>query len=84
LFEDIPWSTSSVHRLTLERAQEIDLPVINVPGWYDIDDRASLKLLEQEFAGHPPKFATTSGADAPATRKFLQERRQSVLSQSVA
>ena len=84
LFEDIPWSTGSVHRLTLDRARDIDLPAVNVPGWYDIDDQASLKLLEQEFAGHSPKFASMAGADAPATRKFLRDRRQSVLSRNVA
>ena len=84
LFEDMPWSTSSVHRLTLDRAREIDLPVVNVPGWYDVDDQASLNLLEQEFSGHPPKFASIAGADALATRKFLQARRQSTLSRSVA
>ena len=38
LFADIPWSTSEVYRLTLERAREIGLPVVEVPGWYDVDD----------------------------------------------
>src|SRR5262245_29011052 len=38
LFADIPWSTPQVYRLTLERAREIELPVVNVPQWYDIDD----------------------------------------------
>ena len=27
-----------MHRLTVERAAEIGLPVVNVPGWYDVDD----------------------------------------------
>ncbi len=74
LFEDIPWSTDAVHRLTLERAREIGLPVVNVPGWYDIDDEASLKMLEQELAGIAPPFSTIAGADAPATFRFLRER----------
>ena len=42
VFEDIPWSTPDVYRLTIERAAEIGVPVVTVPGWYDIDDRADL------------------------------------------
>ncbi len=74
LFEDIPWSTSAVHRLTLERAKEISLPVANVPGWYDIDDEASLRMLEREFAGRVPEFAAMPGTPAPRTRGFLRAR----------
>ncbi len=74
LFDDIPWSTSAVHRLTVERAHEIDVPVVDVPGWYDVDDASSLATLEAEFAGRPPAFAAIAGADAPATRDFLRDR----------
>ena len=74
LFEDIPWSTSVVHRLTVERAAEIGLPVVDVAGWYDVDDAASLRLLQDELAGRRPAFATIDGAEAPATRGFLQAR----------
>ena len=73
LFEDIPWSTDAVYRLTLERAREIALPVVEVPGWYDVDDEASLRLLEEEFNGRRPEFV--AGAEAPATREFLASRR---------
>ena len=73
LFADIPWSTPDVHRLTLERAAEISLPVINVAGWYDVDDAASLGLLTNEFRGKPPAFAKLPGANAPATREFVQK-----------
>jgi len=62
LFEDIPWSTSAVYRVTIERARGIGLPV------------AVLRMLEDELAGRPPAFAVTAGADAPATRRFLRER----------
>jgi uncharacterized protein len=76
LFADIPWSTRQVHRLTLERAREIDLPVVAVPQWYDIDDEHSLRLLQAELAGERLAFAAPalSGADAPATRRFLAMR----------
>jgi rSAM/selenodomain-associated transferase 1 len=72
LYADIPWSTAQVHARTLERAAEIGLPVVDVPGWYDIDDGESLALLEAELAGEPTPFA--GGADAPATRAYLSAR----------
>jgi hypothetical protein len=78
LFEDIPWSTDSVYRLTLERAREIGLPVVNVPGWYDVDDRESLRMLETELSGSALPFAAPAGAPAPATRNFLRARQSAV------
>lgn len=75
LFADIPWSTNAVYELTLARAGEIGLPVVNVPGWYDVDDAASLKMLEDELAGKPMPFSQIPGAAAPATRVFLASRR---------
>ena len=78
LFSDMPWSTSEVYRLTLERAHEIGLPVMNVPGWYDVDDAGSFQMLEDEMSGRTPKFASLAGADAPATRQFLRERKAAV------
>lgn len=76
VFTDIPWSTPEVHRMTMERAAEIGVPVVNVPGWYDVDDRQTLRLLEAELAGAHPSFAQrgTRGAHAPATRCFLEQR----------
>lgn len=73
LFDDMPWSTAAVHRLTVERAAEIGVPVVDVAGWYDVDDAASLRLLEDEFAGR--LFDGMAGAEAPATRRFLAMRR---------
>ena len=77
LFEDIPWSTAEVYRLTLDRAAEIALPVINVPAWYDVDDALSFQMLEAELAGDRPPFAPADlvGADASATQQFLRRRR---------
>lgn len=79
LFDDIPWSTSNVYRLTLDRAREIGLPVIDVPGWYDVDDETSLRMLEDEMAGRAPPFSELAGANAPATRQFLHDRSKSRL-----
>jgi glycosyltransferase A (GT-A) superfamily protein (DUF2064 family) len=77
LFDGMPWSTREVYRLTLERARDIGLPVFNVPGWYDVDDAASFAMLEHEVNGISPPFAASDliGAAAPATRRFVRERR---------
>ena len=79
LFEDIVWSTSTVYRRTRDRASEIGIPVVDVPPWYDVDDAVSLRMLEDELAGHPPPFSTLEGADAPATRQFMRERQAAAI-----
>jgi uncharacterized protein len=75
LFADIPWSTSTVYDLTLARAKEINVPVVSVPGWYDVDDAASLQMLEDDLAGRPLPFSGLTGAEAAATRSFLSNRK---------
>ncbi|HVI89802.1 MAG TPA: TIGR04282 family arsenosugar biosynthesis glycosyltransferase [Dongiaceae bacterium] len=76
LFDDIPWSTEAVFRLTLQRAQEINLPVTVIDGWYDVDDAASYAMLEAEMNGRRPDFAADLPLElAPATRRFLAKRR---------
>jgi uncharacterized protein len=77
LFEDIPWSTGDVYRLTLERAREIGLTVETVPGWYDVDDASSFQILEDELSGQQLSFVVKGlvGANAPATRQFIRERQ---------
>jgi rSAM/selenodomain-associated transferase 1 len=75
LFEDIPWSTDAVHRLTEERAAEIGLKICNVAPWYDVDDVASLHLLGRELAGERPSFSLPEhpAAAAPATEAYLSK-----------
>lgn len=77
LFEDIPWSTDGVYRLTVDRAREIGLRVVHVPGWYDVDSESSFRMLEAELSGERTPFADRSivGEAAPATRQFLNARR---------
>jgi rSAM/selenodomain-associated transferase 1 len=84
LFDDMPWSTKDVYRLTIARAQEIGLAVVNVPGWYDIDDGVSFGMLEDELAGQRPRFAAPRliGAHAPATRQFIRARKIALVSQA--
>jgi hypothetical protein len=73
VFAGIPWSTADVYRMTLQRARESALAVINVAAWYDVDDLASLRILQAELGGSAPPCATpeTVGGGAPATRRFL-------------
>ena len=77
LFEDIPWSTSDVYRVTLERAAEIGIATEVVHGWYDVDDASSLRMLEDELSGIKPAFveAGIEGAVALRTRKFMFDRQ---------
>jgi rSAM/selenodomain-associated transferase 1 len=77
LFEDIAWSTATVFQRTLERAREIDLPVVVLPAWYDIDDAGSYAMLEAELDGRRPDFAEAVMPlhDAPKTRAFVEQRR---------
>lgn len=76
LFTRIPWSTGAVLESTLERARDIDLPVVILDAWYDVDDPASYALLESELAGSRPVCADDSIPlePAPRTRAFLGGR----------
>jgi rSAM/selenodomain-associated transferase 1 len=77
IFAGIPWSTSEVYRVTVARARELAMTVTNVPSWYDVDDLASLRVLEAELSGEAPPCAAPgiAGGDAPATRRFLATHR---------
>lgn len=76
LFTDIPWSTPRVYGATVARAAEAGVPVVNLPGWYDVDDAPSLAILLSELAGEPPGFAAeVRGATAPATRAHFAARK---------
>jgi glycosyltransferase A (GT-A) superfamily protein (DUF2064 family) len=43
IFDEIPWSTDAVARVTLERAGALGLTVHQLPPWYDVDDVDSLR-----------------------------------------
>jgi len=62
LFADIAWSTSSVAAATRTRAAELDLDLVELPPWYDIDDVAALERLVHG----------QDGSDAPWTRRAVQ------------
>ncbi len=61
LFTDMAWSTDEVAAATRRRAREIDLALVEIEPWYDVDDAAALSRLR----------ADRSGFAAPATRAAL-------------
>lgn len=63
LFEDVPWSTDAVHRVTLERARECGLRVHELAVEFDVDEGGDLELLAHALRAHP--------TCAPATRAIL-------------
>lgn len=65
LFEDIPWSTSTVFADTVAHAQQAGLTVAQVPAWYDVDTVAALQQLVEELT--PAAHAVR----APQTRALL-------------
>jgi len=74
LFEDIAWSTDRVFRQTVERAAGIDLDVVTLPTWYDVDDAASLRWLCREILGGPrPPECVREGYAAPDTSAYLRD-----------
>ena len=68
LFERIAWSTADVLAHTIERAEEIGLPVELLPRWYDVDDAATLNQLCEELFNAQRGDGAYS---APHTRAFL-------------
>jgi rSAM/selenodomain-associated transferase 1 len=54
LFADIAWSTDSVADATRARARELGLEIVELPVWYDVDDRISLARLLRGFSGQEP------------------------------
>jgi uncharacterized protein len=62
LFADVAWSTETVAATTRTRAAELDLDLVELPPWYDIDDAAALERLGRD----------NDGCDALWTRRALQ------------
>jgi rSAM/selenodomain-associated transferase 1 len=69
LFADIKWSTSDVADATRARAASLNLEVVILPTWYDVDDADSLSRLRQEPAG---PITDLQPYPAPVTRACLQ------------
>ena len=63
LFRDIAWSTAAVAGETRARAAEIGLALVELDGWYDVDDAATLDILLNDRTGYP----------APRTQDAIDE-----------
>lgn len=74
-FERISWSTGSVLGETLTRCREAGLEVVLLPTWYDVDDAATLHVLNEELLNNTsPRFGeqrVMKGYAAPHTRELL-------------
>jgi rSAM/selenodomain-associated transferase 1 len=71
-FERITWSTGTVCAETLERCREAGIEVVLLPTWYDVDDAATLAVLNEELLNDTaPLFAQQKGYAAPHTRELL-------------
>jgi rSAM/selenodomain-associated transferase 1 len=74
LFADIAWSTPDVATATVARAAGLGLEVTMLPGWYDVDDAASLfHLRRQMAAGSAASSGHLLPFPAPATAAFLSQ-----------
>jgi hypothetical protein len=74
VFERIAWSTATVYAETCERVREAGIELVELPLWYDVDDAATLKILQAELlAGMMPGFAVMAGYPAQNTRTMLMQ-----------
>ena len=73
VFEGIAWSTDRVLAETLARAEDLRLPVVTLPSWYDVDDAATLQTLIAEALDGRPFRAGDASAPAGWTRALLAE-----------
>ena len=72
VFEGIAWSTEAVYEETCERARSAGIEMVELPLWYDVDDRSTLKILQAELLGGiRPGFALAKGYEAEHTRAML-------------
>jgi len=70
LFHEIDWSTNKVAAQTLERAQELGLPVHLLESHYDVDDPDHFRRLCSELLGSDGSLV---GTLAPSTAPFLRQ-----------
>jgi uncharacterized protein len=74
LFEDIDWSTERVFRQTVERAVGLELDIVTLPSWYDVDDMETLGWLCGELlSDRPSPQLDRAGYAAPHTSAYLRQ-----------
>ena len=84
-FERITWSTGSVYAETVDRIRSAQLELVELPTWYDVDDAATLAVLERELLKEQrPGFATIDGYDAQSTREYLAQRQRNLRAEDLS
>jgi rSAM/selenodomain-associated transferase 1 len=77
-FKNITWSTASVYAETVSAIMAAGIEFVELPLWYDVDDAATLKTLNEELLeGVAPPFAVMPGYFAPHSKEFLAKLRTS-------
>jgi len=66
LFDDVPWSTSTVLEITVQRARAVGLHTACVSPWFDVDAPDDVTRLRAALIENPHA--------APATRRFLERQ----------
>jgi hypothetical protein len=74
LFEDIAWSTAEVADQTRRRARALELPVVELETWYDVDDAAALHRLIRDLAS-VGQINGLNPYPAPMTARCLERLR---------
>lgn len=73
-FENITWSTASVFAETVTAIQRMDVELVTLPLWYDVDDATTLSVLRAELIdGLQPGFTSLPGYVANHSRQFLRQ-----------
>jgi hypothetical protein len=73
LFADIVWSTETVAASTRARAAELGLELVELPVWYDVDDRSSLaRLFDEAGQLSPDHYPAPASALAIARLNLVQ------------
>jgi rSAM/selenodomain-associated transferase 1 len=77
LFADIAWSTDQVAAQTRARAREAGLALVELPVWYDVDDRAALLRLAADLQDGEGYAAAYSAAYLVALGYGVRRREAS-------
>jgi rSAM/selenodomain-associated transferase 1 len=77
LFADIAWSTEQVAAQTRARAREAGLELVELPVWYDVDDRAALLRLAVDLQNGEGYAAPHSAAYLAALGYGVRRREAS-------
>ena len=73
LFADITWSTANVAETTRARAAELGLAVVELPPWYDVDDRESLNRLVAETSVLRARSSVVASAGVHNPRRDIEK-----------